>query len=90
MPQTLTPDNVQIGARVVCTDDDWDLSRQPNLRNVSFPVVGRTYTIRGTIVTATGRLGVYVLELNNPTLHFDIGGTQEPCFGLGHFCLEDV
>lgn len=73
------------GTRVRCVDDNWDLRRQPSLREVSFPKLGLVYTVRDTEMTEVGEHCVRFLEIQNPVLRYDVGGSREPGFSLSRF-----
>jgi hypothetical protein len=79
--------NVSRGTKVRCINDNWDLSRQPNLRECSFPRLGSIYTVRDCVETYSGDYGVRLLEIQNPVLNYTFGGPHEPCFGLNRFEL---
>lgn len=73
------------GTKVRCVNESgWDCHDSHVDRMNSWPRKGRTYTVRDIVPTETEH-GVRLLEVQNPVLHFSIGGDHEPCFGLHRF-----
>ena len=54
------------------------------VEDIILPREGQIYTIREVVETAEG-MGIRLLEVQSPKFRHDIGGTEEPCFGLDRF-----
>lgn len=81
-------EDAQRGARVRCINGHFE-SRKTDpfgIEDISLPREGQIYTIREVVQTAEG-MGIRLLDVQNPQFRHDIGGTEEPCFGLNRFEL---
>ena len=75
------------GVRVICDNDQFDLSLTPSgMDQCSLPVKGRIYTIR-EICESNNSWGVRLMEIQNPVLHYTRGGNHEPVFSLSRFSI---
>jgi hypothetical protein len=78
----MLPIDTKRGTKVICIDDSgmghYDLNSKPRK--------GQIYTVR-EIVPTQREHGVRFLEIQNPTVDYDIGGIHEPCFSLTRFQL---
>ena len=74
------------GARVRCANGHFHSRRTDpfSVEDISLPREGQVYTIREVVETAEG-VGIRFLEVQNPQFRHDVGGTEEPCFGLNRF-----
>lgn len=79
------------GAKVRCVDDYFMPRSTDPFRNnsqLSLPRRDRIYTVRERVETEEND-GVLLLEIQNRTFDYDIGGTNEVCFSLDRFELVD-
>lgn len=81
-------EDAQRGVRVRCTNGHFESRRTDPFKaeDISLPHEEQIYTIREVVETAEGT-GIRLLEVQSPQFRHDIGGTEEPCFGLNRFEL---
>lgn len=74
------------GDKVICIDDVFKLnSNIPKAyENLTHPKLNQIYTIRSVIKTEYGT-GIRLIEIINPKIKHDKGGTKEPIYMTNRF-----
>jgi len=83
--------NITVGAKVLCIDGydtrQGEIKKHPISENeLSYPITGRTYTVREVVEYSRGK-GLLFLEVQNPAVIYPKYGLCEPAWDPFRFKL---